>query len=583
MLVPRPRCVVTIAALCLTTPVLRAVAQRPERNVPSAYAITGARIVTVSGPVIARGTVVIRNGLIAAVGASTAVPADAREIDGTGLTVYPGLIDAYTSLGIPAPRAQGGGAGRGGGGAGGAAAALLAGSPEGASAASAPNSLYPAGLQPEMLSLELIRAESDAFDAAHAAGITTALVVPRDGIFMGQSALVDLAGESAQEMVLRSPVALHVGFTPLRNGGYPNSLMGVFSSLRQMLLDAQRYRDEQAAYAKNPRGMKRPENDPSLAALQPALAREMPVVFLAGSQREIERALDLAQEFNLRAVIAEGNEASRVATRLKAQNVPVLVTLNFPRRTSPASPDADPEPIRMLRERVEAPKNAAALAAAGVRFAFTSGGMTNLTDFLPNVARAVESGLSPEQAIRALTIQAAEILGVADRLGTIEPGKIANLTVVRGDVTSPGGGARVVHLFVDGRPTVIRAPAGGAGGGGSAVTAAGSWTLTVTTDEGEKTVTLTLQQESDRLRGEIQGALGTRDIGNGSIGANGEFRFTVPLTFTSETNEATFTGTLTGNTMRGTVSIVGHASGTFVGTRPDAGGEGGRGRRPPGH
>src|SRR5207249_7169480 len=98
--------------------------------------------------------------------------------------------------------------------------------------ASAPNSLYPAGLQPEMLSLELIRAESDAFDAAHAAGITTALVVPRDGIFLGQSALVDLAGESAQEMVLRSPIALHVGFTPLRNGGYPNSLMGVFSSLR---------------------------------------------------------------------------------------------------------------------------------------------------------------------------------------------------------------------------------------------------------------------------------------------------------------------------------------------------------------
>jgi imidazolonepropionase-like amidohydrolase len=586
MLVSRPSCLVTIAALCLTTPVLRGVAQRPERNVPSGYAITNARIVTVSGPVIARGTVVIRNGLIAAVGATAAVPADAREIDGTGLTVYPGLIDAYTSLGIPAPRGPAGGAGRGGGGggAGGAAAALLVGGAESATPANAPNSLYPAGLQPEVLALELIRAESDAFDAAHASGITTALVVPRDGIFMGQSALVDLAGESAQEMVLRSPVALHVGFTPLRNGGYPNSLMGVFSSLRQMLLDAQRYRDEQAAYAKNPRGMKRPENDPSLAALQPALAREMPVVFVAGSQREIERALDLAQEFNLRALIAEGNEASRVAARLKAQNVPVLVTLNFPRRTGPASPDADPEPIRMLRERVEAPKNAAALAAAGVRFAFTSGGMTNLTEFLPNVARAIESGLSPELAIRALTIQAAEILGIADRVGTIEPGKIANLTVVRGDITSRG--ARVVHLFVDGRPTVIRAPASGAGTGGGAgdgaVTAAGSWTLTVTTDEGEKTVTLTLQQESDRLRGEIQGALGTREIGNGSIGSNGEFRFTVPLTFTSETNEATFTGTLTGNAMRGTVTIVGHATGTFVGTRPDAGGEGGRGRRPPG-
>jgi hypothetical protein len=103
----------------------------------------------------------------------------------------------------------------------------------------------------------------------------------------------------------------------------------------------------------------------------------------------------------------------------------------------------------------------------------------------------------------------------------------------------------------------------------------------VTTDEGEKAITLTLQQESDRLRGEIQGALGTREIDGGSIGANGEFRFTVPVTFASETNEATFTGTLTGNALRGTVSIVGHAAGTFVGTRPDAGG-GRAGGRPPG-
>jgi hypothetical protein len=215
-----------------------------------------------------------------------------------------------------------------------------------------------------------------------------------------------------------------------------------------------------------------------------------------------------------------------------------------------------------------------------VRFAFTSGGMSSMSDFLPNVARAVENGLSTEQAVRALTLQPAEILGVSDRLGSIEVGKIANLTVVRGDIGDRG--ARVTQLFIDGRPVEVRASAPAAAGSGAAAT--GTWTLNVTTDDGEKSVTLSLQQEGDRLRGQIQGSLGTRDIGSGSIGANGDFRFSVPLTFAEETSEATFTGTLAGNAMRGTVTIVGHAAGTFIGTRPGSSGadEGARpNRRPP--
>jgi hypothetical protein len=216
--------------------------------------------------------------------------------------------------------------------------------------------------------IDLIRLESNGFDAAHAAGITTSLTVPREGIFMGQSALIDLAGDTPQELVVRSPVALHVGFTPLRQGTYPASLMGVFASLRQMLLDAQRYAQLQAAYARNPRGMARPQHDPSLEALQPVLARTMPVIMWASTQREIERALNLAKEFNLRAIIAGGNEAYKVVDRLRADGVPVIATLNFPRRPERTSEDADPEPLRVLRERADAPKNAGRLAQAGIRF-----------------------------------------------------------------------------------------------------------------------------------------------------------------------------------------------------------------------
>jgi hypothetical protein len=384
--------------------------------------------------------------------------------------------------------------------------------------------------------------------------------------------VIDLSGATPQAMIVKAPVAEHIGFTPVRGGGYPNSLLGVFSSLRQMLLDAQHYAAEQATYAKNPRGMRRPEPDPSLEALQPVLTRQIPVVLAASSKREIERALDLAKEFNLRPIIAGGEEADLVAARLKAENVPVLLSLNFPRRPQ-ASPDADPEPLRLLRARVEAPKLAAKLQQAGVKFAFEDGGLTNWTDFLANVGRSVEGGLTADQAVRALTLSPAEILGVSDRLGTIETGKVANLTVARGDLFS----GRVTQVFIDGVPMEVHPPATANGGS----IASGTWTLTVTLDEGEKPVTLALQQAGDQLRGTIQGSLGSGQISNGSVGAGGEVQFSASVTMASGTEQARFSGTITGNVMRGTVAIVGHPQGTFIGTKPEGGAGTGRRGRPP--
>ena len=543
-----------------------------DRAVPGTYAITNARIVPVSGPTIDKGTVVIRDGLITAVGAAAATPADARLIDGSGLTVYPGFIDALSNVGVPGNRESSGGGGRGGGG------GAAFGQQSASNAASAPNSLHPQGLQPELRIMDVLKLDADALDAPHAAGITTTLSAPRDGIFMGQSALINLAGDTPQAMLVRSPVALHVGFTPLRGQGYPNSLMGVFASLRQMLLDAQRYRDLQAAYARNPRGMHRPDNDASLAALLPVLSKEMPVIMLANSKREIERALDLANEFALRAYIAGGEEAWMVADRLKKENVPVIATLNFPRRTASTDTDADPEPLRLLQSRVDIPRNPGKLAAAGVRLAFTSGGLT-MSDFLNNVRKAADDGLNRDQALRALTLTPAELYGVADRIGSIEVGKIANLTITRGDLFDRA--SRVTQVFVDGRPVAVRATA--SSDAANAAPAAGTWTVTATFAEGERTVTFNLQQEGERLRGSMQGSLGSADINNGSIGTNGDLRFTVPVTLGGTSEEATFTGTLTGNVIRGTVTIVGHPNGTFVGTRPDTGNRPGRpgGQRPP--
>ncbi|MDB4888376.1 MAG: hypothetical protein JWL61_231 [Gemmatimonadetes bacterium] len=442
-----------LSAVAVLAPPLAA-----QRNVPSTYAITNAKLVPVSAPVIPKGTIVIRDGLIVALGANVTAPADARIIDGTGLTVYPGLFDSFGTIGLPVARpATGGGAG---------AAAAVATPTRGGNGSSFDQ---PRGVEPELSAAEQIKLDDEALDGPRSAGITTALTAPSTGVFQGQAALINLGGANASAMIVRPNVAQQIGFSTGGRGGgggggYPGSLMGVFAVLRQELLDAQRYRDIKGAYDRNPKGLQRPEFDPSLEALLPVLSKQQPVVMIANSQREIERALDLAKEFGLRAMIAGGSEAYLVADRLKAENVPVLLSINFPRRTAAPAADADPEPTRVLRERVEWPKGAGRLSAAGVKFAFQSGGLTTWSEFTTNVQRAVEGGLSADNAIKALTMQPAEFFGVGDRLGSLEAGKIANLTITRGDLTDKG--VRVSQLFVDGKPIALHPPAAATGAGG---------------------------------------------------------------------------------------------------------------------
>lgn len=550
-----------LAVLCLTACVFVFAAPQPIRAQRSAfdvYAITNARIVTVSGAPIPQGTIVIRDGLIQAVGANAAIPADARTIDGAGLTVYPGFIDAYSNIGIAAPQRQQPASGF---------QALINAQPQTQQAAS--NSTYPTGFQPEIAAADLIRAGDASFETARNQGFTAALAVPRERLFVGQSALVNTAGDSAANQILRAPVALHVNFVALQSGQFPTSIMGAFAAFRQIMLDAQRLQTQQAAYEKNPRGVRRPENNRSLEALFPVLRGEIPIVFQAENERQIVRALDLAQEFKIKAIIAGGGEAYKVAARLRQQNVPVLVSLNFPKRTAAASPEADRETIDVLRLRVETTKNAARLKQAGVRFAFQSGGATNLADFWTNANRAVENGLNRDDAVRAMTLGAAELLGIANTLGTIEPGKIANLTVTRGDVFDKA--RQFTHVFVDGRMFEIKQPATPPPGARPTTNAAATTaaTATTTTQTAAPNIagtyainleipgqpaqaTLVLTQQDARLAGSIQSQFGNFEITSGEVTADG-FTFRSNVTI-GQTFDVIFTGKVAGNQISGTAT-----------------------------
>lgn len=527
------------------------------------YAITNAKIVTVSGATIEKGTVVIRNGLIDAVGANVTTPPDATVLDAGGATIYPGFIDTLTSLGVAtAPTGQGGGPGGGG-----QAAAAAA-----AAAQPASNSNYPVGLRPEDMVAGVLRGGDAQFETSRNVGFTSALTTGRTGIFNGQSAVINLAGESVSAIIIKSPFAQHISFVTLGGGGgggggYPGSLLGTFSALRQMFNDARRLQENQRAYAADPKGMKRPEVDRSLEALFPAINRQMPVIFNANRDFEIIRALDFMKEYNLIGILAGGQEAWKVADRLKAANVPVLLSLNFPKRTTAASPDADPEPMETLRFRAEVPKGASKLAAAGVKFAFQSGGASPIGDFFANAGKSVENGLSRDAAIRAMTLGAAEILGVDKNLGSIEAGKIANLVVVKGDLF--GRDRFASHVFVDGKLFEQRepvrpagggrgqgGPGGGNSGGPSAAPAApsigGTYTITIDVPGSPLGATLNFAQQGTNLTGTMVSQLGTSQISNGKATSNG-FSFTTTVQFGGQSIDISVIGTVSGNQVTGTV------------------------------
>jgi imidazolonepropionase-like amidohydrolase len=438
------------------------VAAAPRADTPFAYTIKGARIVTAAGAPLAAGTVVIRNGLIEAVGAEVPAPNDAVVIDGAGLTVYPGLIDMGTSIGLDVQADQQ--------------------PPEGLrTTEDAERWKRTQIFRPDLGAADHVRRDSPELARLASSGITTVLATPPGSVVKGQSALVNVVGPVDEPQIgnvgdyrrglqiVRAPVALHVECVPnVRGDGYPASLLGVIAFVRQSFLDAQ-HQQLVARHGERTRGGPRPEYDPALEALQPALAGTLPVAFEANMAREISRALEMAQEFKLDPVITGAREADAVAGDLKARNARVIYSLNYPTRSRMLAPDAD-ESLGELRRRVGAPKVPAALEKAGVLFAFSSAGLRESRDFVRNAARAVKDGLAADVAVRALTINAARIAGVADRLGSIEKGKMANVIVTDGDLFEEK--TRIRHVFVEGREVPVEEPQpersgrGGRGGPG---------------------------------------------------------------------------------------------------------------------
>ncbi len=467
---------------------------------PAAYAIKSAKVVAAPGKVFEPGTIVVRRGVIEAIGPDkdVVIPYDAETIEGKGLVVYPGFIDLYTTIGQRAGVER---------------SATGRGKP--VDVADAPLIVTPAdnrrGLTPEFEAAGVLDLNDALVEPRRRLGFTDLLSAPGGAIATGQSALVSLSGLPRREAVIDAPVALHVNLAPPSEPGaaagprtetpqptpgpgqgrrrmseqakpienpYPRVLMGSIAHFRQAMLDADHLRKLDAYYEQH--GGLRPPLDPALRALQSARSKKLAVWWEANSRDEIHRALDLAEEFGTTAVIVGGREASKVVDRLKAAKVSVVLRLNVPeepkvpseqeyRKKAAAERD---EPLRVLAHRKskwnEQLATAAVLAKAGIPFAFATDGIDRLDTVPANLRHVIAAGLKADDALTALTKNAALIAGVDRRLGSLEVGKLGHVVAMTGAFSDEK--AKVKLVLIDGLKFEIkpedsdRAKAKGGGG-----------------------------------------------------------------------------------------------------------------------
>ena len=453
--------IVTLALWCLGS------ATTVCGNDPIAVAFKDATVVTRPGEVIENGTVVVRNGLIEAVGAGLEIPFDAKVIDCKGMVIYAGFIDSGTSAGLPASEEDGRETGSG---------------PDrrdidlATQIAASTQQVNRKGIYPDYSSSRFIEIADKDAKAWRNSGFTTVHVMPAGELMNGTTTVVALDDPNVtavRDAILQNDFAIAGGWRA-SGDGYPRSLMGSVAHLRQTLLDGQHYQTSWNIYQKVKKGIPRPPRDPAMDSVGKLLNGEMPIVLPASKIDEIYRARNLANEFGLQLVLDGVQDGYQLTGELKSMEVPIILRMDFedkpelgekmPRRRSSfgfggrGQGDKDEVdkrvPVRggMLEDRIQKweaqVNNAASLANAGVSFVISTEGTKDKEEFLRNLRLAIDQGLPADEALAALTVRPARLFGLADQLGTVEAGKIANLTVMSDKF--PNEEAEVRYTVVNG-------------------------------------------------------------------------------------------------------------------------------------
>lgn len=534
--------------LCWTSLGVHAQEEVKLAPVTRTYAITNVNIIQAPGRKVDMGTVIIRNGIIQNVGKNLAIPADAIVIKADSMYVYAGFIDGYSRVGVTKPKEEPN-----------RERPKDPGNPEPVQAGITPQNDVRLSLNPADKSVEDLRA----------IGFTSAQAVPYGGMLPGSAAIVQLGGNSANDMVLLGNSAFYSELTPAQRV-YPNTVIGVMSKYRELYRQASQAKAYESLYASNRAGLERPVSDKILEAFYPVIDKRVPVLFKAERNLDINRVMLLQKDLGFNVVLGDVKEGWDMLNKIKAANAKVFLSLDLPEAVKEEKKDekkdeskkpADAEKEALEKRKAEAIAQYTAQASvfqkAGITFGFSTAS-AKAKDIPANLRRIIAAGLTEDQALAALTTTPAQLLGIADRVGTVDNGKIANLVIT--DKPYFNEKSKVRYVFVDGvmykYEVKEEKKTDAKNGNGKKVDPNGKWSYTTETPQGNSTGVIKIKNDGGSYSGTITNSMSGQETELNSIVVEGtSLTFTFGFNAGGGTMTIEVSLTIDGNDFEGTMSV----------------------------
>jgi len=537
--------------------VLRAQEERELGPVSRVYAITNVTVVQGPGRKVDGGTIVVRNGLIQSVGKGLPVPPEAIVLRGDSLYVYAGFIDGLSRIGVDKPK------------------------DENRDRPKDPGNPPPdrAGITPQTDVRNYISPTDRSIEDFRNVGFTTAQVVPYGGMLPGSGAVVSLGGKSMDDRVIANKSALYTEFT-LSERIYPATVLGYMAKWRELYRQASLDKSYETLYASNRSGLERPASDRVSEAFYPVIDKQIPVLFRSEKVLEVHRALLLQKDLGFNLSVADVKEGWDVTDKLKAARAKVFLALELPEekkedktkdeKKEELKGDAATERAALEKRKKESIQQyvgqAAAFQKAGVPFGFSTLSVKP-GDVQANLRRIVAAGLTEDQALAALTTTPAQLLGLSDRLGSIDAGKTANLVISRRPYFQEK--SKVKYVFVDGvLYTNEQKDDKKPGPANISADALGTWAYTAETPQQVTTGTIKLNRENNGYRGTVTGNLTDKEYPLKDIVLEGNsLSFYYEVEFQGETLKVEVAVKLDGKTFEGTMIAGKYGSFPIKGTK----------------